>query len=235
MAGDDVFRKRVNDNSGSRFCYVDFRYSPRLCLLPYLALKVISLSGGRVTGALTGAAGLASGLADEALGAFLGLESDMDTTENKKRVLDLLWRNYETQVGATKRYADRVTIVLGATIGAIGLTVKFSDADLLGTDSAVISAGVCLVAIVLAFVFAGVAWYPKLSEQPSGTDVDRIWRFLVAVDDDGSAATVMGDLCKVTRSEREATRRIARLFTACMVCCGVALVSAIICEMLSSA
>lgn len=158
----------------------------------------------------------------------------MDITENKKRVLELLWKNYESQVGATRRYADRVTIVLGATIGAIGLTVKFNDSNLLGNESAVIAAAVSLIGLVIAFVFAGAAWYPKLSEQPSGTDVDRLWGFLVAVEDDESSATMMGDLCRVTRVERAATIRIAKLFTLCMGSCGLSLISAIICEMLSS-
>lgn len=158
----------------------------------------------------------------------------MDTSENKKRVINLLWRNYETQVGSTRKYADRVTIVLGATVGAIGLAVKFSDADLLSSDRAVAAFCISVVSVIGAFVCAGVSWYPKYSEHPSGTDVDRLWQYLVAVEDDESAATLMSDLCKATIAERKATLRIAFWFTACMVFCGVSLVAVMLSEILST-
>lgn len=156
----------------------------------------------------------------------------MDNSENKKRVLDLLWKNYQDQVASSRRFGDRVTIVLGATIGVFGLVVKLNESNTMAATLSTSCVVTAVVALSVALFCAAVVWLPKKSQQPSGTDVDRIWGFLVAVDDDASAATLMSDICKATKAERSNTETIACWFTCCLVACGIALVAAIGSELL---
>jgi hypothetical protein len=157
----------------------------------------------------------------------------MDTSENKKRVLDLLWKNYQDQIASSRRFGDRVTVVIGATVGAFGLIVKLNEGNTLSTAWSVVCVVVALVSMTLAFICAAMIWSPKIGEQPSGTDVDRLWEFLIAVDDDVSAATLMADICKATRAERRATEYLAVWFTRCMVFCGLTLLAVIGSELLT--
>lgn len=158
----------------------------------------------------------------------------MAEESNKERVLKMLWRNYESQVAATRRYIDRVTIVVGATIGAIGIVVKYGESSFLDNPNAIWAGIVSLVTLAFAFTVAGFAWFPRYTEQPSGTDVDDFWCYLVDVNDDQSCATVMADLCKAIKAERDATRWVATLFTVCMVLCAISLIAAIAAEMFAS-
>ena len=157
----------------------------------------------------------------------------METSENKKRVLDLLWKNYQDQVLSSRRFGDRVTIVIGATIGAFGLLVKLNEGNTLASIWSLGGMVAAVVSLSAAFFCAAMVWRPKKGEQPSGTDVDRLWKYLVAVEDDVSAATVMGDICKATKAERRATEYLARWFTRCMLCCGAALLAVIFSELMS--
>lgn len=149
----------------------------------------------------------------------------MDTSENKKRVLDLAWRNYEGQAASRRRISDRVAIVLGAVIAAVGLMFKDVDASAVESLARGTSLGVLLLSLTAAFLCAYFAWSPGPVGIPSGTDRDGLWHFLVQVDDDGSAATVLGDICKATDEEQIETARISWWLQACMACGGVAVIS----------
>ena len=157
----------------------------------------------------------------------------MDISENKKRVLDLLWKNYQEQIISSRRFGDRVTIVVGATVGAFGLIAKLNDGDVFSNTWSFGFVILALTSMIAAFWCAAMVWRPKIGEQPSGTEVDRLWQYLVAVEDDVSAATLMGDICKATRAERLATENLAIWFSRCMICCGTSLVAAIISELIS--
>jgi len=157
----------------------------------------------------------------------------MDTSENKKRVLDLLWKNYQDQIVSSRRFGDRVTILIGATVGAFGLIVKLNDGDVFSNTLGLAFVVGALIALIAGFFCAAMVWRPKYGEQPSGTDVDRLWQYLIAVEDDVSAATLMADLCKTTRAERIATEKLAVWFSRCMICCGVSLIAVIVSEVIS--
>jgi hypothetical protein len=149
----------------------------------------------------------------------------MDTSENKKRVLDLVWKNYEGQAMATRRVADRVAIVLGASVAGVGLMFKDITVNSLSSLGGQISLGLLLVFLLAAFVFACCAWTPSPVGIPSSTSPDRLWHFLVAVDDDASTATLISDICKATDEEEQFTLRVACWLKACMICCGLAIVA----------
>lgn len=189
------------------------------------------VSAGRETGAFVGCEAVCS--LDSLFSAFSELESAMETSENKKRVLDLLWKNYQDQIVSSRRFGDRVTIVVGATVGAFGLVVKLNEGNTLNSNWSLGFVLFALAALSGAFVCAAMVWRPKIGEQPTGTDVDRIWQYLVAVEDDVSAATLMADICKATDAEHKATSHLATWFIRCMVCCGLTLVSVIVSEVIS--
>lgn len=149
----------------------------------------------------------------------------MDTSENKKRVLDLAWRNYEGQASSRRRVADRVAIVLGAAIAAVGLMFKDVDAAADATCARAAALVVLLVSLNAAFVCAYFAAAPSGVGIPSGTDRDSLWHFLVQVDDDGSAATLLGDICKATNEEQAETARLSWWLRACMIFGGVAVLA----------
>lgn len=149
----------------------------------------------------------------------------MDTSENKKRVLDLAWRNYEGQIASRRRIADRVAIVLGAVIAAVGLMFKDVDASAVQSVARGVVLAALLASLAAAFVCAYFAWSPGPVGIPSGTDRDRLWHFLVLVEDDGSVATVLGDICKATDEEQVETARLSWWLKACMICGGVAVIA----------
>jgi hypothetical protein len=159
----------------------------------------------------------------------------MDTSENKKRVLDLAWRNYEGQVASRRRVADRVAIVLGAAIAAVGLMFKEVDVSAAATLARAAALAVLLVSLNAAFLCAYFAWAPGGVGIPSGTDRDSLWHFLVQVDDDGSAATVLGDICKATNEEQIETARLSWWLRACMACGGVAVIASMAFKLLGGA
>ena len=84
--------------------------------------------------------------------AFSELESAMETSENKKRVLDLLWKNYQDQIVSSRRFGDRVTIIVGATVGAFGLVVKLNEGNTLTSKWSLGFVVFALIALSLAFV-----------------------------------------------------------------------------------
>jgi hypothetical protein len=161
--------------------------------------------------------------------------SEKNTSENKKRVLDLVWKNYEGQVTATRRTSDRVAVVLAASVAGIGLIFKdISMASAMST-SVRLALTVLFASLMTAFVVACRAWAPSPVGIPSGTNLDRLWHFLVAVEDDISAATLISDVCAATDEEEQTTLRIARLLRACMVLCGIAFVSSVWVKVFSGA
>jgi len=76
----------------------------------------------------------------------------METSENKKRVLDLLWKNYQDQIVSSRRFGDRVTIIVGATVGAFGLVVKLNEGNTLTSKWSLGFVVFALIALSLAFV-----------------------------------------------------------------------------------
>jgi hypothetical protein len=159
---------------------------------------------------------------------------DSRDKEKKDRVLDLLWRNYDDQLASTRRVSDRLGIVLGATVGAIGLMLRTSEGPGLASGQALTWLVASMTFLVVAFVVLVIAWAPKRATQPSGTDVDKLWRSFVSVSDNESAANMMNDIGKATREERESTRYTGRLFATCCVMCAASIVSAIVCMVFAS-
>jgi hypothetical protein len=151
----------------------------------------------------------------------------MDTSDNKKRVLDLVWKNYEGQVTATRRTSDRVAVVLAASVAGVGLIFKDVSIASVTSTSVRLALAVMFGSLVASFVIACKAWTPSPVGVPSGTNRDRLWYFLVAVEDDISAATLMGDICAATDEEEQTTLRASSLLRACMGCCGTSLVASI--------
>jgi hypothetical protein len=159
---------------------------------------------------------------------------DSRDKEKKDRVLDLLWRNYDDQLASTRRVSDRLGIVLGATVGAIGLMLRTSEGQGLASGPALLLLVASMAFLVVAFVVLVIAWAPKQATQPSGTDVDKLWRSFVSVSDDESAANMMNDIGKATREERESTKHTGRLFAMCCVMCAASIISAIVCVVFAS-
>jgi hypothetical protein len=157
----------------------------------------------------------------------------MKTSDNKKRVLDLVWKNYDGQVAATRRASDRVAIVLGASVAGIGLMFKDIPSGTQFNLGVQVSILVMLVAMISAFVFACCAWTPSPVGVPSSTDRDRLWHFLVNVDDDCSASTLIGDICKATDEEENFTLRVTSWLKACMISCGVAVAASMAVKLFS--
>jgi len=158
----------------------------------------------------------------------------MDTSESKKRVLELAWRNYDEAVSSSRRVADRVAIVLGASVAGVGLMFKDIGLSAVGNGWGRVALAVMFASLVVAFVCAGVVSSPKNGVIPSGTDSNRLWHFLVAAGDDAGAANLLGDICAATAAEGLLTARYSRWLVACMVCCGIAVVASMAVKILAA-
>ena len=113
-------------------------------------------------------------------------------------------------------------MIVAATTAAIGLLLSPSSVPT-GNSWIAITA---LLLYGVSFVAAIVLWLPRKSQRPGKTDVDHIWQYLVGVEDDVSAATLMGDICKATVGERLAANAYCNGFVACMLCGGLSVVFA---------
>jgi hypothetical protein len=165
-------------------------------------------------------------------GWFSGVAMDtsekVDTSENKRRVLELAWRNYEGQVAATVRTKDRVAVVIGSSVAGIGLVLQGASTNAVTSTPGRLLVGIAAVALMTAFVFACRSWMPSGVGIPSSTDRDLLWHYLVNVEDDVSAATLIGDVCFATDQEERETILAAGMLQACMVCCGIAIVASVV-------
>jgi hypothetical protein len=184
-------------------------------------------------GRVAGDAGIVADCGCWLLGG-LPLEADMmDSSEGRKRVLELAWKNYDEVVVTRRRLADRVAIVLGASVAGVG--VMFKDIDFADVTSTLgrLALSAMFASIVGAFVCAGVVSAPRECVIPSSTDPNRLWHFLVTAGDDAGAANLLGDICVATNAEGQLSRRLSRWLVGCIALSAVAVVASMAVKMLS--
>jgi len=146
----------------------------------------------------------------------------MTSQTNIDRTLDLLWKRFYDQVARTAKYTERITIVLGSSVGAVGLMLRLNQPS---EHNSLLS--VSVLSLMMAFVFAIIAWWPRPAPFPGETDSKELWDHLIDQDNNASAANLFQDICLATDLEQKLTKKIAVFCMLCMVCCGVSVLSAI--------
>lgn len=156
-----------------------------------------------------------------------------DTSEGKRRVIELAWRNYDEMVASSRRLADRVAIVLGASVAGVGL--MFTDVELehVTSTSGRLALAVMAASIVGAFVCAGVVSAPRTGVIPSSTEPNRLWHYLVASGDDAGTANLLSDICLATDAEQTTCRLLSRWLVGCIAFSGTAVVASMAVKLLA--